>query len=186
MGWGCGWDLEARRSWLYQAKSATAIRSIERTDRGTDRAGVWGHGNPRVGSRASNESCATSPLTPPCISHESIACRRVRPAHHAGRRPPRGRRRRPTRDLEVNRRRLGTPSVHPEPQARPAPLLPSVGGRDLAHGRRSGAERLASGVSGCARPLSLVCRELLQTSEWTRHVHVEPIPLPFGVERNVV
>jgi len=39
MVWGCGWELEERDSWLYQAKSAAAIRCIGRTDR----AGVRGH-----------------------------------------------------------------------------------------------------------------------------------------------
>jgi hypothetical protein len=42
MGWGCGWALEERDSWLYQAKSAAVIRCIGRTDRGTDRAGSGG------------------------------------------------------------------------------------------------------------------------------------------------
>ena len=40
MVWGCGWELEERDSWLYQAKSAAAIRCIGRTDRGTDRSGA--------------------------------------------------------------------------------------------------------------------------------------------------
>jgi hypothetical protein len=44
MVWACGWELEERDSWLYQAKSAPAIGYIGRTERGTDRAGVRGHG----------------------------------------------------------------------------------------------------------------------------------------------
>jgi hypothetical protein len=47
MGWGCGWELAEKDSWLHQAKSAAAIRCIGRTDRGTDRAGIRGHVPPR-------------------------------------------------------------------------------------------------------------------------------------------
>lgn len=60
MGWGCGWELEERDSWLYQAKSAAAFRCIGRTDRGTDRAGVRGRGM----DCARVEECAAHALAP--------------------------------------------------------------------------------------------------------------------------
>ena len=69
MVWGCGWELEERDSWLYQTKSAAAIRFIGRTDRGTDRAGVRGHVPSRLRRRRRGQTLVARACRTTLVRH---------------------------------------------------------------------------------------------------------------------